>query len=323
VASRRADEQTAPAPAPVRLCVHRPCLTISWPVSRDALALDASPGAPWLFLPADARAAFDRLARGIPLAASGIGRPTLGVKCGVNDAFLVNATGVPGPRVTVSDGRREAQLEASCLRPVLRGEVIRAWRSEPGPAHIVYPCGDDGRPLRALPPGVRSWLLPWRARLEQRTDGRGARAWWSLFRTESARGDRPRVVWADIGRVPQALVLEAGDPTIALNTCYVLRTRDLDDALTLAAILNTPLAAAWLGAIAEPARGSYRRFMAWTVARLPLPDDWARARALLAPLGARARSGDPPARTELLAAVLDAYRVRLRTMAPLLGWMTG
>jgi hypothetical protein len=131
------------------------------------------------------------------------------------------------------------------------------------------------------------------------------------------------VVWADLGRSLQALVLPAGDRTVPLNTCYVLSTRDLVDAMALAALLNSPIADAWVGAIAEPARGGYRRHFAWTMARVPVPDDWARARDILAPLGERGLRGDPPGRAELMNAVLESFRMRQRTIAPLLEWMNG
>lgn len=75
-----------------------------------------------------------------------------------------------------------------------------------------------------------------------------------------------------------------------------------------------------LGALCEPARGGYRRFLAWSVARLPVPDDWARAREVLGPIGARASAGAVPGRAELLDAVLDAWRLRYATVAPLLEW---
>jgi hypothetical protein len=117
-------------------------------------------------------------------------------------------------------------------------------------------------------------------------------------------------------------VLDSGDRTVPLNTCYILRTRDLVDALALAALLNSPVADAWIGAVAEPARGGYRRHFAWTIGRLPVPDDWARAREVLSPLGERGIRGDPPGRTELMSAVLDAFRVRHRSIAPLLEWMS-
>ena len=72
--------------------------------------------------------------------------------------------------------------------------------------------------------------------------------------------------------------------------------------------------------IAEPARGGYRRFLAWTVALLPLPRDWERARDILAPLAARAISGDAVTSEELLAAAVRAYRLRRTDLDPLFEW---
>jgi hypothetical protein len=203
---------------------------------------------------------------------------------------------------------------------VLRGESVRAWCGDVGAEHIVFPHAINCRPVERLTPALRNWLLPWRSRLEGRSDARGHRAWWSLFRVEGSRFDKPRVVWADLGKSLQALVLDGGDRTVPLNTCYVLPTRDLTDALALAALLNSAVTDAWVGAVAEPARGGYRRHFAWTMGRLPVPDDWARAREALSPLGERGIRGDPPGRTELMAAVLDAFRIRHRSIAPLLEW---
>ena len=141
-----------------------------------------------------------------------------------------------------------------------------------------------------------------------------------LFRTEGADCSRARVVWSDFGRVPRAALLAAGDPTVPLNSCYVLPCDDPRDALALAALLNSPLAAAWLNAIAEPARGGWHRYLAWTVALLPLPRDWPRARDVLAPLAERALLGDLPSDAELLAAACRAYRVRGTDVSPLIAW---
>jgi hypothetical protein len=310
--------------APVRLAVHRGRMHVAWASPRSDLPLDASAGAPWLALPPDARKAFDRLTRdGVCLADAGLGLPTLGVKCGCNEAFLVRAVRCAGG-VEISDGERRTVVEPEFVRGVLRGESVRAWWAGPGAdaQHIVFPHLTDSRPVERLTPALKTWLLPWRARLEARSDARGHRAWWSLFRVEGSRFDKPRVVWADLGKSLQALVLDSGDRTVPLNTCYILRTRDLVDALALAALLNSPVADAWIGAVAEPARGGYRRHFAWTIGRLPVPDDWARAREVLSPLGERGIRGDPPGRTELMSAVLDAFRVRHRSIAPLLEWMS-
>jgi hypothetical protein len=56
------------------------------------------------------------------------------------------------------------------------------------------------------------------------------------------------------------------------------------------------------------------------VSLLPLPRDWARARALLAPLAERGAAGDSPSVAELDTAVLRAYHVRPTDVAPLLAW---
>jgi hypothetical protein len=116
------------------------------------------------------------------------------------------------------------------------------------------------------------------------------------------------------------MVVGADDRLVPLNTCYVVRCNTLDDAHALAALLNSSLVAAWLNLVAEPARGGYRRYLGWTMSLLPLPSDWERARERLAPLGARAVSGDVPTEEELLAGALHAYGTTLPDIQPLLSW---
>jgi hypothetical protein len=115
-------------------------------------------------------------------------------------------------------------------------------------------------------------------------------------------------------------VLPAQDPTVPLNSCYVVRAPDLVDAQALTTLLNSAPAAAWLNAVAEPARGGYRRYLGWTVALLPLPQPWERARIALAPIAARAARGTPPSASHLTATVAAAYGVDLATIEPLLRW---
>ena len=144
--------------------------------------------------------------------------------------------------------------------------------------------------------------------------------WWSLFRTESASSASPRVIWADFGLAPRAIAVEAGNPLVALNSCYVATCETMNDAHALATLLNGPLVSAWLNTIAEPARGGYRRYLGWTMSLLPIPRDWPHARELLAPLGERATRGDVPPQDELLDAALDAYGLDLSDVEPLLSW---
>lgn len=304
------------------VALRRRTLEVAWSGSPGSLLLRHDDAAsPWLLLPPEVRSAFDRIVtHGAPLGASAFGRPTLGVKCGCNDAFMVDVIGERADAISVQHRGRSGIIERELLRPLLRGDAVAPWRIQPSRSAIVWTHEAIGVPRRTLPAGAARWLAPWKRQLTNRTDLRGSRMWWSLFRTEGADASVPRVVWSDFGRAPKAALLPAGDPTVPLNTCYVVRCSDMYDALALTALLNSPVAAAWLNAVAEPARGGWHRYLAWTVSLLPLPADWPRARALLAPLTERALIGDVPSAQELMLGACQAYRLRRGDVAPLIAW---
>jgi hypothetical protein len=312
----------AAGPCNATFGVRRRTLEVEWRAPPDAIHLNAQdPASPWLLLPHEVREAFDRLrGRGVALGASPLGRALLGVKCGCNEAFLVNDTGGDRVLASVECRGRHGTLERALLRPLLRGDAVEAWRAPLSARAIVWTHADAGAPLAILPQGAARWLAPWRRRLRARTDLRSSGTWWMLFRTDGADCAKTRVVWSDFGRVPRAAILAAGDPTVPLNSCYVLPCADPVDALAFAALLNGPVAAAFLNAVAEPARGGWHRYLAWTVELLPLPRDWSRARTILAPLAERALLGDPPTDAELLTAACQAYRLRHDALAPLIAW---
>ncbi len=292
-----------------------------WSASAEGLAFDSTPGSPWLVLPPTARDAFDRLvAAGTLFHDSPFGRPLLGVKTGHNRAFIVRLDSVDGVLAHVTGDGRTGIIERELLRPLIRGETLHKWRSTAAREHIVWTHDRSGQPSRNLPPHARRWLAHSHDVLDARSDLHGRFPWWTIFRTESARSDRPRVVWADFGLTPRAVVVERGAPVVALNTCYVVHCANSDDALALATIFNSPLAAAWLNALAEPARGGYRRYLGWTVSLFPIPRDWPRARERLAPLGRRATDGDLPRDDEILHDVLESYRLTVDDVEPLLSW---
>lgn len=252
LALQRPLDEPEPPHAPFTAAVQRGGATRAWTQSPSALALDDTPGSPWLLLPPHVRRAFERVgAHATPLARSAIGRPLLGVKCGYNTAFVVHVVDADAriARIRAADGRT-GEIERALLRPMLRGETVLAWRPIPTDEQIVWPCDAGGAPLQELPPLAARWLGHSKRQLVARTDVRRSRPWWSLFRTEGAAADAPRVVWADFGRRPRALVLAVGHPAVPLNTCYVARCPSLDDARALAAILNSSLAAAWLHVLA-------------------------------------------------------------------------
>ncbi|MEX2177329.1 MAG: N-6 DNA methylase [Gemmatimonadaceae bacterium] len=310
-----------PSAAAVHVAVHDREGSRQWRAALHTLAFDESPGAPWVVLPPDARAAFDRLRRsGTALAASLFGAPRLGVKSGCNAAFLVRLANATRDIATVagSDGEK-GKVELSLLRPALRGDAVTPWQRRPCDEWILW-THDERGPLARLPDRARAWLRPYYGELTARSDSRGRR-WWALFRVDAADASASRVVWADFGRRPRALVLAPHDPTVPLNTCYVVRCADPCDAWALAALLNSRLVARWLNALAEPARGGYRRYLGWTVGQLPVPRDWPRARQVLAAAAMEARGASPAdtdAEERLLEATMAAYGLDRRDVAALL-----
>jgi hypothetical protein len=87
------------------------------------------------------------------------------------------------------------------------------------------------------------------------------------------------VAWRDIAPAPEAVVvspqvgfLDDSAPVISLNTVYQMAAASGEDAHLLAAVLNSTVARAYLRAIAERASGGYFRFLGWTVALLPFPE---------------------------------------------------
>ena len=320
VSRKKASVQAATKPS-INATVRLRDRVIKWSDRPESLPLDDTPGSPWILLPPPARTAFDRIrSAGAPCANGVFGRPLLGVKTGCNDAFVVHVDGIENGIASISAGQRRGQIEPEMLRPLIRGETLAAWRTTGRREYIVWPHCEDNLPRKAIPPLARRWLLPFRDQLGGRSDLSGRLPWWTIFRTEAARHEHTRVIWADFGLTPRAMVIESGDPIVPLNSCYAIPCNTLDDAHALAALFNGALVAAWLNVLAEPARGGYRRYLGWTVSLLPLPSDWEYAREQLAPLGMRAMSGDIPAETELLVAALAAYRLTLADIQPLLSW---
>lgn len=312
---------TREAPEPggeVRVAEHHRDRALSWSTPRRSLAFDQTPGAPWLWLPPEPLDGFERVRRlGVPLAERAELRPRLGVKTGCNEAFVVRTSGHGA--IVDRDGHR-GTIEPALLRPLVRGETVTPWRLQRSQDAIIFPHDASLSALAELPPLARRWLGRWRSQLVARSDRRGRMPWWSLFRVDGADARWPRVVWADLARSPRAAVIPAGDLTVPLNTCYVLLAPSTHDAYALAAWMNSPIAAAWLAALAEPARGGFRRLLGWTVALLPIPRDWERAAERLAPLGARAMRGSPPDTAELLDASLDVLGAAAHDLEPLLTW---
>lgn len=313
-----ATKEHNPPGTDIRIAEHHRDRVLSWTCTSSSLAIDESPGAPWLWLPAAPRDGFELVRTlGTPLGEHEGFRPRLGVKCGLNEAFVVER--LDNGCIRGADGRRAA-IEPAIVRPLLRGEHVTPWRIASNSDGIVFPYDRCQQLIKPLPSLARAWLTPKRTQLRARTDLGGRPDWWSLFRIDAADHRRARVVWADLTRTPRVAVLPPEDRTVPLNTCYVVFASTTDEAHALTVWLNSPLTAAWLAALAEPARGGFRRMFGWTMSLMPLPQDWERAAMLLSPIGARAFAGENPCADEILDASLDALGASRHHVAALLTW---
>jgi hypothetical protein len=158
----------------------------AWQASRTSLAFDASLARGFFChrTPSRVRPVHEASP---PLAQSLLGRPYLGVKCGFNDAFVVEllTAGDDVAEVRSADDQRIV-IERALLRPLVRGEGLRRWQAPASGDRIIWTHDASGSPLTSLPPLAARWFARWRRELTARTDARRQSRWWSLFRTEAS-----------------------------------------------------------------------------------------------------------------------------------------
>jgi hypothetical protein len=255
---------------------------------------------PWILLASRARDALEEFrSAGTPLGEDS--PPMLGVKTGADKLFVGRVVGDRQGVSVVAFPDREAPIESSLLRPVLRGRDVRQFCSHPSGV-IVWCHDDDGAPLSSLPVNAARYFEQCARDVRKRSDYRGGPVW-TVFRTRCVVVHH-RVVWADIAQRPRAVVLgETTTPTaIPLNTCYVAAVADRETALATAAVLNSTWAAAFLAATADEARGGYRRINARVTRLLPVPKPGSR-RVALAQLSKRVHENKRDSNEDVDAAV--------------------
>ncbi|UCC72208.1 MAG: hypothetical protein JSV86_17865 [Gemmatimonadota bacterium] len=243
--------------------------------------IEDDPEAPWALAPPRVRTVLERMrAAGGPLGSHPARRPCRGIFTGGNDLFVggVIESAPARGRATLDLGGEPVEIEVDRLRPTLRGEDLAPWRFSVSRA-LVWTHDDDGRPLPSLPTATHDHLRRHERSLRRRVDLRPDQPFWALFRTRPEKWAR-RVAWRDIAPEPGAVVLpprvpfiDSTAPLVSLNTVYQIAAASEEEAYLLAAVLNSTVARAYLKAIAERATGGYFRFLGWTVALLPFPEE--------------------------------------------------
>ena len=241
---------------------------------------------PWLLAPPGCAAALRRMQHAGPeLAAAGLS-VRRGAMTGANDVMIVRHV---QPRIGDlahirtegysragnPDRRRfSAHVEATALRPVLRGTDVKPWRITVE-RHVLWtPANHD--PRTPAPRRLAAFLARHGAAFSQPAHRLG-----TLQRLSSGMYGH-KVVWSDLASDLRAAAVPASMRTVMgtesvivpLNTVYFIGTATDRDALLLAAYLNSMPVRTYARAIAERAKDAHFRFFAWTIATLPLPTGW-------------------------------------------------
>lgn len=230
----------------------------------------------------------------------------------------------------------EAVIEATSLRPLVRGCDVRAW-SRRESRWVIWNHGEDGRAV--MPPArTLAYLRRHEPRLIARSGLRRNAPVGAIFRvSREALGHK--VVWHDLARTLEAVAVPAvvntsiGSPRAAvpLNTTYFIAAPTDSEALLLAALLNSLPVRCFARAIAERAKDARFRFFAWTVGILPIPRGW-RDPAVARRLEQIARDAhaagciDVSAQTELDSRVASLYGLSdrdLTAMTDFDAWLSG
>jgi hypothetical protein len=310
---------------------------------RDLPLREGDARAPWLLAPPGCSAALRAMQRaGVPAGKDLVIRR--GAMTGANDVLVLREVEpklgdiarirTDGYNRAVEAGARRAfsgWVEASTIRPALRGTDVGAWHARPE-RHVLWaPCNDH--PAAPAPPRLHRFLQRHRTALRQPPAKLG------MLHRLSAHTLGHKVVWSDLAAdlraaaVPPRVRCVTGVevPLVPLNTVYFMATSSMRESLLLSAYLNSLPLRVFARAIAERAKDAHFRFFAWTIAVLPLPHDWRSNRVaerllLLASAAHDARCIEPAARNELDRLVATSFNLDnddLTHLAAFDAWLAG
>lgn len=264
---RRSAQATRRSPRtqerPFELSVWRGQRRCEWKTTFSELpARGSDPREPWLFVPPHVAEVFRQM-WDVSRALGEFERfqPRRGVMTGRNEVFVQEETEVRELFGAAAD---------EWTRPVISGRDVREW-SVSTERRILWPYDTELRIEEDLPEDIRSYFEQHRSALEERADFNASRPLWQLFRLKEGLV-KPKVVWRDLS--PRLEAAPATAEAIPLNTVYFLPFETGDRAREMAAFLNSEPVRSFAHALAERARGGWRRHFAWVIRMLPVPEDF-------------------------------------------------
>ncbi len=262
----RKSDPNSPQNQPVSIHIWRKDQVKTWQTTpQNIWTLGQNPGEPWMLVEPEIRRIFDHMrqhSRALGTVSETV--PKRGILTGANDIFIKS----PDEIRAILGPDPDNHLFNTWTRPVLAGREIRAENILPT-NRILWPYDDQLVLQTDLPTPLRQYFENHRQKLQKRSDFQPDAPIWQLFRTSNAL-TQPRVVWRDM-----SVELEAATTSpncIPLNTVYFIPCADPIRAHALMNLLNSDPIRAIAFAIAERARGGWRRHFAWVIRMLPIPE---------------------------------------------------
>ena len=250
---------------------------------------------------------FERLMnQGTPLGEFVDGRIYMGVKTGLNEAFVIDQA---RRDMLVAADPKSAEI----IKPWLRGRDIKRWAPDWAERYVIFT--NRGVDIDRYP-AIRDHLDWYRPQLEQRATS-NLHPWYELQQPQEgifAEFDRPKIIWPDIARE----VRFAFDPNGSYlgNTAYAMPT----DSKWLLTFMNSDLAEFLLCQITSSLRGGFLRLIYQYITQLPIVPPAPAIQQRLESIASDGVADIPPDAEELNAMVYDLYGLSASDVALINDW---
>ena len=236
-------------------------------------------GASWRLEDSRAAALRHKLQNGRQTLKEVFGSPLYGIKTGLNDAFVLDAS--TKERLILEDDR-----SVSVIKPFLRGENLKKWRVEANNEHLLLIKNGSTRTgfaaqhgtapvdeaqawqwFSAQQPAIARWLLSFETQARKRSDQ--GEFWWELRACAYyEKFDSSKIFYPDLSQGAKFSRDETG--SYAANTVYFIA----DTPTWAVAYLNSSLNWFYLRGICDAMRGGEWRLRLFSdnMERIPMPN---------------------------------------------------
>ena len=250
---------------------------------------------------------FERLMnQGTPLGEFVDGRIYMGVKTGLNEAFVIDQA---RRDMLVAADPKSAEI----IKPWLRGRDIKRWAPDWAERYVIFT--NRGVDIDRYP-AIRDHLDWYRPQLEQRATS-NLHPWYELQQPQEgifAEFDRPKVIWPEFARSVRFCFDTNG--TYVNNKCYVMPV----DSMWMLAVLNSDLMEFFLCQITNSLRGGFMQLYYHYTSRLPIVPPTAGLQSRLESIAHAGVAGESVYTGGLNDMVYDLYGLSAKDVALISDW---